>query len=72
MNADGSTNVGIDYIVRYRKNTEHAQFRFRCMANWQANGSGKLAARNGGTARLSVPDKADETYQPTSGSPRTC
>ena len=64
MNADGSTNVGIDYIVRYRKNTEHAQFRFRCMANWQANGSGKLAARNGGTARLSVTDKVDETYQP--------
>ena len=64
MNADGATNVGIDYIVKYRKNTEHAQFRFRCMANWQASGAGKLAARNGGTARLSVTDKADETYQP--------
>jgi len=64
MNADGATNVAIDYIVRYRKNTEHAQFRFRCMANWQANGSGKLGARNGGTARLSVTDKEDETYQP--------
>ena len=64
MNADGSTNVGIDYVVKYRKNSEHAQFRFRCMANWQANGSGKLSTRNGGTARLSVTDKADETYQP--------
>lgn len=64
MNADGATNVAIDYIVKYRKNTEHAQFRFRCMANWQANGSGKLAARNGGTGRLTVTDKADETYQP--------
>ena len=64
MNADGSTNVAIDYIVKYRKNSEHAQFRFRCMANWQANGSGKLAARNGGTGRITVTDKADETYQP--------
>jgi hypothetical protein len=64
MNADGATNVGIDYIVKYRKNSEHAQFRFRCMANWQANGKGKLATRNGGTARLSVTDMSDETYQP--------
>ena len=64
MNADGATNVGIDYVVKYRKNSEHAQFRFRCMANWQANGSGKLSTRNGGTARLSVTDKGDETYQP--------
>ena len=64
MNADGATNVAIDEIVRYRKNTEHAQFRFRCMANWQANGNGKLGTRNGGTARLSVTDVEDETYQP--------
>ena len=64
MNADGATNVQIDYIVKYRKNSEHAQFRFRCMANWQANGSGKLAARNGGTGRITVTDKADETFQP--------
>ena len=64
MNADGATNVVIDEIVRFRKNNEHAQFRLRCMANWQANGSGKLGARNGGTARLSVTDTADETYQP--------
>ena len=64
MNADGATNVGIDYVVKYRKNSEHAQFRFRCMANWQANGNGKLSARNGGTARLSVTDTSDETYQP--------
>ena len=64
MNADGATNVAVDEIVRFRKNNEHAQFRFRCMANWQANGSGKLGARNGGTARLSVTDTGDETYQP--------
>lgn len=65
MNADGATNVKADCIVKYRKNSEHAQFRFRCMANWQASGAGALAARNGGSARLTVTDKADPTYQPT-------
>ena len=65
MNADGATNVQADYTVKYRKNTEHAQFRFRCMANWQASGAGALPARNGGSARLTVTDVADDTYQPT-------
>lgn len=65
MNADGATNVQADQVVKYRKNTEHAQFRFRCVANWQASGAGKLAARNGGSARLTVTDVADVTYQPT-------
>lgn len=65
MNADGSTNVQADYTVKYRKNSEHAQFRFRCVANWRANGAGPLAARNTGSARLTVTDTADETYQPT-------
>ncbi len=65
MNADGSTNVQADYTVKYRKNSEHAQFRFRCVANWQASGAGALATRNGGSARLTVTDMADETYQPT-------
>jgi len=64
MNADGATNVQADQVVKYRKNTEHAQFRFRCVANWQASGAGKLAARNGGSARLTVTDMADATYQP--------
>ncbi len=65
MNADGATNVQADYVVKYRKNTAHAQFRFRCMANWQASGAGTLAARNGGSARLTVTDVSDGTYQPT-------
>lgn len=64
MNADGSTNVQANYVVKYRKNSEHAQFRFRCVANWQASGAGKLAARNGGSARLTVTDTADDTFQP--------
>ena len=64
MNADGATNVQADYVVKYRKNSEHAQFRFRCVANWQASGAGPLKARNGGSARLTVTDTADPTYQP--------
>jgi|GEM_PF-612760 len=64
MNADGATNVQADYVVKYRKNSEHAQFRFRCVANWQANGAGALKARNGGSARITVTDPADPTYQP--------
>lgn len=56
MASDGSTNVKVNATVTYNHNTEHCWFRFRCMANWQANGQGPLAARNGGTARLSVTD----------------
>lgn len=64
MNADGATNVQADYVVRYRKNSPHAQFRFRCAANWKADGTGKLGARNGGSARLTVTDISDPTFQP--------
>ena len=65
MNADGSTNVQVDETVKFNKNNEHCLFRFRCMANWQANGSGKLAARNGGTARLTVTDTSSPDWQPS-------
>ena len=64
MNADGATNVKANYVVKYRKNSEHAQFRFRCLANWQASCAGPLEKRNGGSARLTVTDVTDETYQP--------
>ena len=59
MASDGSTNIQINTTVTYNHNTEHCWFRFRCMANWQANGQGPLAARNGGTARLSVTDTGE-------------
>lgn len=60
MNSDGSTNVAIKENVIITKNMDKMQFRFRCAANWQANGSGALAARNGGSARLAVKN----AYQP--------
>ena len=33
--------------------------RYRCMANWQSSGAGALAARNGGTARVTGDDQAE-------------
>ena len=59
MASDGSTNIKINTTVTYNHNTEHCWFRFRCMANWQANGQGPLAARNGGSARLAVTDTGE-------------
>ena len=48
----------------FTRNVEHLQFRFRCVANWQASGNGPLAARNGGTARLAIGSGANEVPQP--------
>ena len=56
MNPDASTNVKVNPIVTFNHNNDHCYFRFRCMANWQTNGKGPLAARNGGTGRISVND----------------
>lgn len=64
MNADGSTNVKVDTEVKIKKNMDNCQFRFRCMANWQASGAGALATRNGGSGRLSVTDKESDEFQP--------
>lgn len=64
MNADGSTNVQVNAEVKLKKNMENCQFRFKCVANWQANGKGALEARNGGSGRLSVTDTESDEYQP--------
>lgn len=64
MNADGATNVQVDAEVKLKKNMDNCQFRFRCMANWQAGGAGALATRNGGSGRLSVTDKDSDEFQP--------
>ena len=66
MAADGSTNIKVENIVIYENNTDQVEFRFICAANYQANGSGPLAAPNGGTWRLSVDAaSADDAYQPS-------
>lgn len=64
MNSDGSTNVFVDTQVTYSSETPVIEFRFVCAANWQANGKGKLAARNGGSARLSITESGDSSRQP--------
>ncbi len=64
MNADGATNVTINETVTFSRNVEHGQFRFRCVANWQASGAGALAARNGGSARLAVASAQHTAPQP--------
>ena len=64
MNADGSTNVQVKEVAKFNKNNEHCLFRFLCMTNYQANGSGPLSVRNGGSARISVTDPASEDWQP--------
>lgn len=64
MNSDGSTNVFVDTQVTYSSETPVIEFRFVCAANWQANGKGALAARNGGSARLSITDANDSSRQP--------
>lgn len=54
MNADGKTNVIVDRNFTITKNMDALQVRFRCLANWQANGKGALSKRNTGSARLSI------------------
>jgi hypothetical protein len=54
MNSDGWTNVIVDKTFKITKNMDQLQVRFRCVANWQANGKGALTKRNGGSARLSI------------------
>ncbi|MGM9741582.1 MAG: BACON domain-containing protein [Candidatus Cryptobacteroides sp.] len=54
MNKDGGTNIIIDESFSITKNMDKLEIRFRCLTNWQANGSGPLAQRNTGTARLAV------------------
>jgi len=64
MNADGSTNIQVQETVKFNHNNEQCKFRFLCMTNYQANGSGPLSTRNGGSARISVTDPTSEDFQP--------
>ncbi|MGN0189904.1 MAG: BACON domain-containing protein [Candidatus Cryptobacteroides sp.] len=41
-------------------NNQTVRIRFVCVANWQCNGSGALAAPNGGTHRWSVPESSTD------------
>ncbi len=52
-NADGGTNVIVEGDVTVEESMMNFQVRFRCLTTISANG-GKLTARNGGSARISV------------------
>lgn len=57
-----SSNITIDETVALPVAVPagfNMQFRIRCVANWQANGSGALAAPNGGTMRFAGAGDAD-------------
>ena len=66
MNSDGWTNVIVNENFKITKNMDQLKVRFRCVANWQANGKGALAKRNGGSSRLSIRSNT------SSPSPVTC
>jgi hypothetical protein len=56
-NADGATNVQVNSTYTFTNSiaSGEVQFRFRCMANWRAQG-GALASPNTGTSRLAGSD----------------
>lgn len=57
-----SSNITIDETVALPAAVPagfNLQFRIRCVANWQANGKGALAAPNGGTMRFAGAGEAD-------------
>ncbi len=58
------TGTALTYTHQMNADGPQCQFRFLCMTNYQANGNGPLATRNGGSARLSVTDPASEDFQP--------
>lgn len=50
--ATTNTTVDATYTFTNAITSGNVSFRMRCVANWQANGSGPLAAPNGGTCRI--------------------
>ncbi|MCF0175465.1 MAG: hypothetical protein HUJ94_01370, partial [Bacteroidales bacterium] len=47
-----TANVAVNVTWPLAKACTKMEFRMRCVANWQSNGKGALAAPNGGTCRL--------------------
>lgn len=53
-----TSNVAVECNWTLAAPCREPKFRMRCVANWQSNGKGALAAPNGGTCRIS--DNGDE------------
>jgi hypothetical protein len=57
------TNVTIDEVMLFENaiSDSNVVIRLTCAANWQASGSGPLAAPNGGTIRFSSTEPDQDT-----------
>ncbi len=53
-----TSNVAVECVWTLAAPCREPMFRMRCVANWQANGKGALAAPNGGTCRIA--DNGDD------------
>lgn len=53
-----TSNIAVECNWTLAAPCREPKFRMRCVANWQANGSGALAAPNGGTCRIA--DNGDD------------
>ena len=47
-----TSNTEVDFTWELAAECSTMQFRYTCMANWQYNGKGALAAPNAGTMRI--------------------
>ena len=58
-NAMQNANAPVGGSFKVKNAMTSLKIRYRCMANWQSSGAGALAARNGGTARMTGDDNAE-------------
>ena len=58
-NAMQNANAPVGGSFKVKNAMTSLKVRYRCMANWQSSGAGPLAARNGGTARMTGDDNAE-------------
>lgn len=59
-----TSNIAVECNWTLAAPCREPKFRMRCVANWQANGSGALATPNGGTCRIADNDDGKEDAGP--------
>lgn len=58
-NAMQNANAIVGGSFKVKNQMTSLKVRYRCMANWQSSGAGALAARNGGTSRMTGDEGAE-------------
>ena len=58
-NAMENANAIVGGSFKVKNQMTSLKVRYRCMANWQSSGAGALAARNGGTSRMTGDEGAE-------------